>query len=76
MNITMLFAAIGHKLISGASSVIDMSKNFTSLMMTSSGSHGSLNRNALGSSLGDVPGAQDDGKMTFSKVCVIQVLLH
>ena len=69
----MLFAAVGHKLISGASSVIDMSKNFTSsLMMTSSGSHGSLSRSALGSSLGDVPGAQDDGKMTFSKVCVIE----
>ena len=52
---------------------MDMSRNFTStLMMTSSGSHGSLNRSTLASSLGDVQSPsgvqQDDSKMSFSKV--------
>lgn len=69
---------VGHKLLSGASSVMDMSRNFTSsLMMTSSGSHGSLTRGALGSSLGDMnsPSAQDDSKMSFSKVLLSLIVL-
>ena len=69
----MIFTVAGHKLISGASSVMDMSRTFTSsLMMTSSGSHGSLNRSTLGSSLSDVhspPAVQDESKLPFSKVC-------
>ena len=57
---------------------MDMSRNFTSLMMTSSGSHGSLSRSTLASSLGDVQspsGAQDDGKVTFSKVLLLTLYI-
>ena len=59
--------------------MMDMSRNFTSsLMMTASGSHGSLSR-TLESSLGDShspSGAQqDDGKMSFSKVIMICMYL-
>ena len=67
---------IAHKLLSGASSVMDMSRNFTSsLMMTSSGSHGSLSRSGLGSSLSEIQSPTavqlDDSKMSFSKVLLL-----
>ncbi|XP_065898319.1 exocyst complex component 1-like isoform X2 [Dysidea avara] len=60
----------GHKLMSGASSVMDMSRNFASSLMTpSGGSHGSLGR---GSSLSDMhnlslSSVPEEGKMVISK---------
>lgn len=73
--IVSIIFTLGHKLISGASSVMDMSRNFpSSLMMTSSGSHGSLSRSTLGSSVTDINSPmmqEDDRKMLFSKVCAL-----
>ena len=57
--------------MSGASSVMDMSRNFASSLMTpSGGSHGSLGR---GSSLSDMhnlslSSVPEEGKMVISKV--------
>jgi len=66
----VLYLLLGNKLVSGASSVMDMSRNFaSSLMSPVGGSLGSLGRGAslsdLHSSLASVP---EDSKMGISMV--------